>query len=154
MWRQTRPETIPYQQSCVLKTNIIFSFGTSQVLNTKVGSQDEIGIKLEIILLEGALLWPRRIELRTPGVRSGKLEEDQINFQQIGIHLHFSEERMLFKPSRLLLRATIDERIVCRTTCGFWFLKAIHFSREGVDWGYLEQVFWSNVDALPFVSDN
>ena len=99
---------------------------------------------------------PRRIELRTPGKRSGKLEEDQINFQQIGIYLHFSRERMLVKPFPAASRSMTqnDEGIVCPTTCGFWFPKAIHFSRKGVDWGYLKQVFWSNVDALSFVSDN
>ena len=63
---------------------------------------------------------------------------------------------MLVKPFLAASRSMTqnDEGIVCPTTCGFWFPKAIHFSRKGVDWGYLKQVFWSNVDALPFVSDN
>ena len=38
----------------VLKPSIILRVGTSPVLNTKLGSQEEIGIKLEIILLECA----------------------------------------------------------------------------------------------------
>lgn len=156
--RQTGPETIffcEFWRPTLSSASAVSASPSCSIQKLAVRRKLELSWKLYCWKAVG--LRPRRIELRTPGTRSGKLEEDQINLQQIGIHLHFSRERMLVKPYHHPAPRSMsqnDERIVCPTTCGFWFPKAIHFLREGVDWGYLKQVFWSNVDALSFVSDN